>query len=384
VTDGYAAVETLYHALLTGLILATTLHRGRAVAAELVFRLFRRQHLEKFLPGLKKLGLSTLPHAIACAQYHTLSNALGGVKVEYLPESERKAWVRYVPPRWIYSGTAICGVPTEVSRAMLRAWHAHNGVSLGNPRLGFVCTKQTTDGQPGLEGYYYEYDRDLAEHERLRFARDEEGPAFDPAHAPKAEGPEWPAERLRKVQRNYAMDYVRNILPELVGLLGDGPGGELGRFCAKQIGMQYYDEVAGLLFGLPARPAARGFVWEPPVQPAAPGPAGIMREDTRAGDTGRIAQGEWPGSHGRGTAEEFAEYLVRFGRAQDDDIAWERDGNGIVVRQRTWRLMAGLEPVAPGVFTAWNGLWEGALAVHGRGLRLQAMRRENLAEWVVG
>ena len=58
--------------------------------------------------------------------------------------------MRYVPPRWIYEGTAICGVPSEVSRAMLRAWHAHNGVSLGSPRLGFVCTKQTTDGQPGL------------------------------------------------------------------------------------------------------------------------------------------------------------------------------------------------------------------------------------------
>ena len=30
--------------------------------------------------------------------------------------------------------------------------------SLGNPKLGFVCTKQSVDGQDGLEGYYYEYD----------------------------------------------------------------------------------------------------------------------------------------------------------------------------------------------------------------------------------
>ena len=63
-------------------------------------------------------------------------------------ESDRKAWIRYPPPRWIWRGTAICGVPGEVSRAMLRGWHANNGVSLGNPNLGFVCTKQTTDGQP--------------------------------------------------------------------------------------------------------------------------------------------------------------------------------------------------------------------------------------------
>ncbi|HEX7928686.1 MAG TPA: hypothetical protein VF678_13915, partial [bacterium] len=97
---GYEAVETLYHAYLTGLILAAITRLGAPTAAELVFRTFRRQHLEKFLPGLEKLGLAKLPHAVACAQYHYLSNFLGGVKVEYMPESDRKAWVRYPPPRW--------------------------------------------------------------------------------------------------------------------------------------------------------------------------------------------------------------------------------------------------------------------------------------------
>ena len=97
---GYKAVEAVYHAYLTGLILTTVSQAGAADAAELVFRLFRRQHLEKFLPGLHKLGLDRLPHAVACAQYHYLSNALGGVKVEYIHESDRKAWVRYPPPRW--------------------------------------------------------------------------------------------------------------------------------------------------------------------------------------------------------------------------------------------------------------------------------------------
>jgi hypothetical protein len=117
---GYRTVETLYHAFLTGLILTTVSRRSGADAAALVFRIFRRQHLEKFLPGLEKLGLRKLPDAVACAQYHYLSNHLGGVRVEYMYESDRKAWVRYVPPRWIYEGAAICGVPSEVSRAMLR------------------------------------------------------------------------------------------------------------------------------------------------------------------------------------------------------------------------------------------------------------------------
>ena len=120
VVRGYRAVETLYHAYLTGVILMVVTRRGNKDAAELVFRLFRRQHLEKFLPGLEKLGLTGLPDAVAAAQYHYLSNHLGGVKVEYMPESDRKAWVRYVPPRWIWEGTAICAVPSEVNASMLR------------------------------------------------------------------------------------------------------------------------------------------------------------------------------------------------------------------------------------------------------------------------
>ena len=152
----WRSVADLYHAYFTGLILTVVTRRGTSDAAEFVFRVFRRQQQERFLPGLAKLGLSHLPPAVAAAQYHYLSNWIGGVSVEYMYESDRKAWIRYPPPRWIWRGTAICGVPGEVSRAMLRGWHANNGVSLGNPRLGFVCTKQSVDGQDGLEGYYCE------------------------------------------------------------------------------------------------------------------------------------------------------------------------------------------------------------------------------------
>ena len=174
----YRAIEHIYHSYLTGLILMLASRAGAPRAAEVVFRTFRRQQLARFLPGLKKLGLDQLPHAVACAQYHYLSNQVGGVKVEYVYESDTKAWVRYPPPRWIWSGTAICGIPSEVSRAMLRGWHANNGVVLGNPRLGFVCTGQTVDGQPGLEGYYKEWDHDLAPEERLQFSPGERCPPF--------------------------------------------------------------------------------------------------------------------------------------------------------------------------------------------------------------
>ena len=221
--------------------------RGGADAAELVFRTFRRQHLEKFLPGLAKLGLDRLPHAVACAQYHYLSNHLGGVRVEYMYESDRKAWVRYVPPRWIYEGTAICGVPSEVSRAMLRAWHAHNGVSLGNPRLGFVCTKQTTDGQPGLEGYYLR----ARPGPRARGAAPLRTRRRRPGLRPRRRAARCEGARLArgssaadKIVRNYAMDYVRTILPVLAETFGPAEAHHLGGVTGRLIGMQYYADIA--------------------------------------------------------------------------------------------------------------------------------------------
>src|SRR5690349_3315735 len=180
----WRAIATLYHAVFAGLILSVTARRGAPAAAEFVFRIFRHQQLERFLPGLDKLGLRDLPPAVAAAQYHYLSNWIGGVPVEYMYESDRKAWIRYPPPRWIWRGAIIAGIPGEVSRAMLRGWHGNNGVVLGNLKLGFVCTKQTVDGQDGLEGYYYEYDHDLDVDQRLVFARHLEAPRFDPNKAP--------------------------------------------------------------------------------------------------------------------------------------------------------------------------------------------------------
>jgi len=210
---------------------------------------------------------------------------------------------------------------------MLLGWHAHNGVSLGNPRLGFVCTKQTVDGQPGLEGYYLEYDREIAPEERLRFEPGEEGPDFDADAAPHAEGADWPEERLQKVLRNYAMEYIRTILVELVKLFGPGDGGALGRITGKLIGMQYYDQTARHL-----------------------------------GITGN-------------TAVEFAEYLVRMGQAQGDEIDYQESEQGVIVSQKGWRLMRGLGPLPLAVFDAWNGLWEGAIGVHNRRLLLEVTRR---------
>jgi hypothetical protein len=322
--QAWRGVAELYHAFFTGLILTVVTRRGTADAAEFVFRVFRRQQQERFLPGLEKLGLSDLPPAVAAAQYHYLSNWIGGVSVEYMYESDRKAWIRYPPPRWIWKGTAICGIPGEVSRAMLRGWHANNGVALNNLKLGFVCTKQSVDGQDGLEGYYFEYDHPLELDQRLVFARHLEAPLFDSTDAPALPVAHWPQPRLQKAHRNYAMEYVKTAAPVMVQLFGPEDAGYLLRLTAKLIGMQYFDEIARAL------------------------------------------------ATGRGGSKEFAAFLCALLEAQDDAAGISKSNGTFEIRQQSWKLMADVIDYHPACAHVLEGLVEGLAAGCGRhiGVRL--------------
>jgi len=321
------AVADLYHAYLTGLILTLVSRRGSADAARWMHALFRHQHHEKFLSSFEKLGLSEMPHAVACAAYHYLSNSIGGVSVEFMKESDRKAWVRFVPPRWIYTGAAICGVPSEVSRGFLTGWYAQNGVSLGNPRLGFVCTAQTVDGQHGLAGYFMEYDHDLAPDERLVFRPGELPPPFDPDAAPRLPAGDWTPERLARAYRNYAMEYIRSGLPRLMELFGETEGAHLGRLTGRLIGAQSYAEIAGA--------------------------AGIRSDD----------------------AETLARLLAWIAEGEGDSATITRDGDGVLLSRTGWRLMRGIANPSPGVLEAWNGLIEGLTMVHNRFLTVDLIAR---------
>ncbi len=320
--EAWHAVGDLYHAWFTGLIMSIASRKGSRQAADFVFRVFRRQQQERFLLGIERFGLQDVPHAMACAQYHYLGNLLGGVPVQYIRESDRKAWVRYPAPRWMWRGTAICAIPGEVSLGMLQGWHANNGVSLGNPRLGFVCTKQMADGQDGLEGFYYEYDRDLAPHERLAFARHLEAPEFDPALAPKLEGDAWPRSRIEKSYRNYAMEYVRSALPVVVEQFGPYDAGHLLHLTGRLIGMQFHGELA------PRISAAGGAT------------------DMRA----------------------FGEFLVSFLGAQGDQAELTNTGTGLRITQDRWRLADAAPGFHPMHCQALAGTVEGFLAASNRRL----------------
>ena len=172
------AQAEIHHQYLLGLQLMVAVREGPEVIGERMFRLFRRQHEEKFLSSFAKLGLENLPDAIACARYHALSNSIGGVPVECIEETEKKAWVRFRYPRWTFDGPTLCGIPVEASRGILKGWYAQNGVSLYNPKLGFVCVSEDMTGQFGLCGYFKEYDHELADDDRPKFAPDERPPPF--------------------------------------------------------------------------------------------------------------------------------------------------------------------------------------------------------------
>ena len=321
----------LLHAYFLGLLLMVSTRRGPRVMGDWMFRLFRRQHLEKFLSSFAKLGLTGLPDAVACAQYHVLSNNMGGVGVEYMYESERKAWVRFRYPRWMYHGPTLCGVTVEVSRGFLRGWYAHNGVSLGNPRLAFVCVSEDMTGEFGLCGYFREFDRDLHDDERLQFANGEIPPPFDPDQQPKPPADEWDDVRLDKANRNYALEYVRNGLCELANVIGRDDAHELGRLAARLIGLQYFAETAAMI-------------------------------GARDGDLADAAQ-----------------YLVRMFEGMGDPVTVDDDAGRPVVRQHACRVARGLADAERAlVLDCWVELWRGALASQ-RSIKTLDVRREGEA-----
>ena len=324
----------LYKQFMTGILLALATRAGAQRGAEVVFRSFRRQQKEKFLTGLDKLGLRRLPPAVACAQYHYLSNALGGAKVEWIPETDRKSWVRFLPPRWMYDGTAICGIPSEMSRATMLGWHSNNGVALGNLRLGFVCTSQTTDGGAGLTGYYIEEDRELAPEERLRFSPGE----TIPGPAGVLPTVDWDEDHRAKVKRNYSMEYVRSLISAMCEVLGPAEAGYIGRIAGRQIGMQFHDFVCVEL--------------------------------------GHTLMPDNP-------VESFARLFNRLSLAHGDasEYVVSADGRTALVRQSTWRYGA-LLGLPPEGFEAWNGIWEGLAAVHGSGtgVKLLNVKRRDLGD----
>ena len=96
----WRSVADLYHAFFTGLILTVVTRRGTADAAEFVFRVFRRQQQERFLPGLEKLGLDHLPPAVAAAQAFPAALRAASLPPRRAALPSLRRWPRWRPARF--------------------------------------------------------------------------------------------------------------------------------------------------------------------------------------------------------------------------------------------------------------------------------------------
>jgi hypothetical protein len=245
-----------------GLQLVILRERGERDLADFKYRILRRHQRAHFLPGVKKLGIPLdLPPAVIAGRYHYLSNLIGGLRMEYVEESPRKVWIRYLAPAWSFPGLSLFAVPGSVQRAMFAGWHPHNGPSLGSSRLRFVVTKVYQEGEPYDEGYFEEAETDLAPDERIRYQTVTRSPDFDPARAPGLDPAAWPEERLCRARRNFARDYLADgIRTALEGYGVHGAAGYLAQ-AARLCAVQFFDEFreAFGIAGTDARALARQF-----------------------------------------------------------------------------------------------------------------------------
>lgn len=192
-----------------------------------------------YLAGLAKLGIDGDTPAVAAAKYHYLSNKIGGLALEYMEESPKKAWIRYTPPNVFYAGMGAMAIPAQVQRAVFAAWHANNAKYMNCPNLGYVVTKCFQDGHPYDEGYFIEYDRPVSAANAVRFEHAETTPEFDPDKAPKLDPEIWPEARLLRAKRKYAGAYVRAGSEALINVFGAKPGSYMIDQTMRVVATQY-------------------------------------------------------------------------------------------------------------------------------------------------
>jgi hypothetical protein len=217
--------------------------KGGADLARLKYLILRRHQRSHFLEGVEKLGIDrTLPPAVVAGRYHYLSNMIGGLTMEYVEETPKKVWIRYLPPAWSFPGQSLFAVPPAVEHAMFAGWHPFNGASLGTKRLAFVVTKVYQQGEPYDEGYFIEHDYDLDEDQHIRFEPATQSPDFDPERAPRLSPTEWPEERLAKARRNFALGYVEDALVTTLEMYGVHGASQIVGHAARLTAIQFFGE----------------------------------------------------------------------------------------------------------------------------------------------
>ena len=176
----WRAVADLYHAYFTGLILTVVTRRGTADAAEFVFRVFRRQQQERFLPGLRKARARAI-----CRRRSPLRNII--ISRTGSAACTSNTCMRATPR----PGSAIrrrAGSGRAPRSAACRARSRARCCAAGTPITAWrsaisdsasSAPSRASTARTGSKAITIEYDHPLELDQRLVFARHLEAPLFD-------------------------------------------------------------------------------------------------------------------------------------------------------------------------------------------------------------
>jgi hypothetical protein len=182
-----------------------------------------------FVTGVEKLGIPRgESDAIKSALYHSISNALGGLRMKHSIESPEKAWIFYYP-QTMGTGTAL--LPDEYILSVFRGWHVHNGEALGNDGLVFVATHLQSRGDPCDAGYFLDTGEAVAPTERLRVQLGEPAPEEGERRSPEVDDDEWPDDRRLKARRNFAVEWAWDGIASAVEHFGEEGLGSVRHAC---------------------------------------------------------------------------------------------------------------------------------------------------------
>jgi hypothetical protein len=239
-------VGTFGWSVVSGLTAIVLREKGETALNNVWRSLMAAEQSQRFVEALDKLGIRGEPPAVTAAKYHYFSNSIGGLNLQYMEETPKKVWIRYLPPWGTFPGISALTVPPSVRRTILSTWHPRNGELLGCPRLGWVATKFVAEGHQYDEGYFFEYDHDLRPEERFRVEHVEHTPEFDPARAPKLDPEQWPEARILKGSASYASDYVKHVIEVVVSQFGMNTASYMLSCAMKLLAVQFTPSLKSL------------------------------------------------------------------------------------------------------------------------------------------
>ena len=234
--------STFWSKIFSGLTATAYRERGEVFVNELWYAVLTAHQDDKYVEGLRKLGIGDDPPAVAAAKYHYFTNIIGGLDMEYIEETRKKVWIRYRSPMWTYAGTALLAMPASVRRTIFSAWHPRNGELMGAPQLGYVGTKFVMEGDAYDEGYFCEFDVPLRPEQRMGYKVVRHTPEFDSSIAPSLDSVLWPEARVLKARPKFSSHYARTTVDCLYARLGEFQTHHIVASTMRMLAVQYLPE----------------------------------------------------------------------------------------------------------------------------------------------